>query len=81
MLIRGFDVARMHNSGKATVRNCVQFWCSQLKSNVEIVRQVQRKGMKKDSENKRDNMRHKQLNLFSSSGKKLRSGLVTAGRY
>lgn len=35
--------------------------------------------MKKDSENKHDNMRHKQLNLSSSSGKKLRSALVTAG--
>lgn len=37
--------------------------------------------MKKDSENKRDNMRHKQLNLLSSSGKKLGSDLVTAGGY
>lgn len=36
--IRGFDVAHMNNSGKATVRNRVQFWCSQFKSNVEIVR-------------------------------------------
>lgn len=35
--------------------------------------------MKKDSENKRDNMRHRQLNLFTSSEKKLRSALVTAG--
>lgn len=78
--IRGFDVARVHNSGKATVRNCVQFWCAQFKSNVEILRQVQRKGMKKDSENKRDNTRHKQLSLFNSSGKKLRSDSVTAGR-
>lgn len=79
--IKGFDVAHMHNSGKATVRNHVQFWCLQFKSNVEIVREVQRKGMKKDSEKKHDNTRHKQLNLFSSSGKKLRSDLVTAGRY
>lgn len=36
--IRGFDVAYMNNSGKATVRNRVQFWCSQFKSNVETVR-------------------------------------------
>ena len=79
--IRGFDVARVHNSGKTTVRNCVQVWRSQFKSNVEILRQVQRKGMKKDSENKRDNTRHKQLNLFSSSGKTLRSDFITAGRY
>lgn len=71
----------LHNNGKATVRNRVQFWCLQFKSNVEIVRGVQRKGMKKDSEKKHDNMRHKQLNLFSSSGKKLRSDLVTAGGY
>lgn len=37
--------------------------------------------MKKVSENKRDNMWDKQLNLFSSSGKKLRSDLATAGGY
>lgn len=36
--IRGFDVARMHNSGKAIVRNRVEVWCSRFKSIVEILK-------------------------------------------